>query len=123
MDDIDTDSIVQEETECSRLPGIMASCYVAFPITGNSMEPVINNGDVVICKEVDGIREIRENRIYAVRSKGSIWIKYVQKVPDSKGRITGLKLISANYLEHDPWVEEVEMSTKLYEVVRRISEL
>ena len=120
---IDTDSFVQEDTDFFRLPGIMGSGFVAFPITGNSMEPVINNGDVVICKEIDGIREIRENRIYAVRSKGSIWIKYVQKVPDSKGRITGLKLISANYLEHDPWVEEVEMSTKLYEVVRRISEL
>ena len=118
---IDTDSY--EETDFFRLPGIMGSGYVAFPITGNSMEPVINNGDVVICKEIDGISQIRENRIYAVRSKGSIWIKYVQKVPDNKGRITGLKLISANYLEHDPWVEEVEMSTKLYEVVRRISEI
>lgn len=120
---IDTDSFTTESTDYFRLPGISGSGYVAFPITGNSMEPVINNGDVVICKEINGINEIRENRIYAVRSKGSIWIKYVQKVPDSKGRITGLKLISANYLEHDPWVEDVEMSTKLYEVVRRISEI
>lgn len=120
---IDTDSFTTESTDYFRLPGIVGSGYVAFPITGNSMEPVINSGDVVICKEIDGISQIRENRIYAVRSKGSIWIKYVQKVPDNKGRITGLKLISANYLEHDPWVEEVEMSTKLYEVVRRISEI
>ncbi|SEP65219.1 S24 family peptidase [Neolewinella agarilytica] len=120
---IDTDSFTTEDTDFFRLPGIMGSGYVAFPITGNSMEPVINNGDIVICKEIDGLHQIRDNRIYAVRSKGSIWIKYVQTVPDSKGRITGLRLVSANFLEHDPWVEEVEMSTKIYEVVRRISEL
>jgi hypothetical protein len=32
-----------------------------------------------------------------------------------------LKLISANYLEHDPFVEEVNESTKLFKVIRRIS--
>jgi hypothetical protein len=52
-----------------------------------------------------------------------LWVKYVQKVPNSKGRITGLKLISANYLEHDPWIEEVDKNTRLYEVVRRVSEI
>lgn len=120
---IDTDSFATEDTEHFRLPGMFGSGFVAFPITGNSMEPVINNGDVVICKEVDRIDQIKNDRIYAVRSKGSIWIKYVQKVPDSKGRISGLKLLSANYLEHDPWIEDVETTTKLYEVVRRITEI
>ncbi|MBC6993422.1 helix-turn-helix transcriptional regulator [Neolewinella lacunae] len=120
---IDSDSFVTESTDFFRLPGISGSGYVAFPIKGNSMEPIINNGDIVICKEIEGIQQIKENRIYAVRSNGKIWIKYVQKVSDSKGRIIGLKLISANYLEHDPWIEEVEISTKLYEVVRRVCDI
>jgi hypothetical protein len=120
---VDSDSFVTENNDFFRLPGISGSGYVAFPINGNSMEPVINNGDVVICKEVDGLHQVRENRIYAVRSNGRLWVKYVQKVPNSKGRITGLKLISANYLEHDPWIEEVDKNTRLYEVVRRVSEI
>ena len=121
---IDTDSFASETTDFFRLPGITGSGYVAFPINGNSMEPVINNGDVVICREIDSINQIKDNKIYAVRSNGKIWIKYVQKVYDnSRKRVISLKLLSANYLEHDPWTEEVDMSTKLYEVVRRVSEL
>lgn len=119
---IGTDSFTREDNNFFRLPGLEGSGYVAFPINGNSMEPVINPGDVVICKSVDDISSIKENRIYAVQTSKAIWIKYVQKVK-TNGRITGLNLISANYLEHDPWVEEVDMSTKLYEVVRRVSEL
>lgn len=120
---VDSDSFVTESNDFFRLPGISGSGYVAFPINGNSMEPVINDGDVVICKEVDGLHQVKENRIYAVRSNGRLWVKYVQKVPNTKGRITGLKLISANYLEHDPWIEEVDKNTRLYEVVRRVSEI
>ncbi|MFT7121416.1 MAG: hypothetical protein ACJAZ9_001594 [Neolewinella sp.] len=120
---IDSDSFAKEDLDFFRLPGMSGPGYVAFPISGSSMEPVINPGDVVICKEIDSIQEMKENRIYAVRSKGKIWIKYVKKISDSKGRVISLKLISANYLEHDPWIEEVDMTTRLYEVVRRVSEL
>lgn len=121
---IDTDSFASETTDRFRLPGITGSGYVAFPISGNSMEPVINNGDTVICKEIDSVNQIRDNRIYAVRHNGKIWIKYVHKLYDSKNkRVVALKLISANYLEYDPFVEEVDMSTKLYEVVRRVTDL
>ncbi len=121
---IDNDSFVSEKTDFFRVPGISGSGYVAFPISGNSMEPVINNGDVVICKEIDSVNQIKDNRIYAVRSNGKIWIKYVHKIYDKGNRrVIALKLISANYLEYDPFVEEVDMSTKLYEVVRRVSEI
>ena len=121
---IDTDSFSTEINNHFRLPGISGTGYVAFPINGNSMEPVINNGDTVICKEIGGINEIKDNRIYAVRSAGRVWIKYVHKVfGKNNRRVTALKLISANYLEYDPFVEEVDTSTKLYEVVRRISEI
>lgn len=117
------DSFVQEENNFFCLPGISGPGYVAFPINGRSMEPIINPGDIVICKEIDSLHQMKENRIYAVRSKGSIWIKYVKSITDSKGRITALKLISANYLEYDPFVEDVDMTTRLYEVVRRVSDI
>lgn len=120
---VDTDSFVQESAEFFTLPGLFGDGYVAFPINGNSMTPVINDGDIIICKQIAGVHEIKENKIYAVRTKGSLWVKYVQPIKETKGRIHALKLISANYLEHDPWVEEVDRNTRLYEVQRRISEL
>ncbi len=120
---VDNDSFLRETQTYFSLPELKGDGLVAFPINGNSMEPIINDGDTVICREIAGVHEIRDNKIYAVKSKGSVWIKYVQKVPNQRGRITDLKLISANYLEHDPWVEEVNEYTHLYEVVRRISDL
>lgn len=120
---VDPDSFTQESLNRFCLPGLSGDGYVAFPISGNSMEPVINDGDTIICRQISGVHEIRDNKIYAVNARGSIWVKYIQKIPDSRGRITSLKLISANHLEHDPWVEDVTEYTRLYEVVRRISEL
>lgn len=120
---VDTDSFAREEKEFFTLPGMFGDGYVAFPINGNSMVPVINDGDIIICKAIAGVHEIRENKIYAIQSKGSLWVKYVQPIKDGRGRITALKLVSANFLEHDPWVEEVDKNTRLFEVQRRISEL
>ena len=87
------------------------------------MEPVIHNGDMVICKEVNGLHEIKDNKIYAIKNSGSLWVKYVQRIENDKGRITRLKLISANHLEHDPFEEEVNEYTRIYQVIRRISDL
>ena len=120
---VDADSFKMEDQSFFSMPDLLGDGFVAFPINGNSMEPVINDGDVIICRQIAGVHEIKENKIYAVRAKGSIWVKYVQPVKDNKGRIHSLKLISANYLEHDPWTEEVDKNTRLYEVQRRISEL
>jgi phage repressor protein C with HTH and peptisase S24 domain len=65
--------------------------------------------------------DIKENDIYAVRSNGSVWVKYVQVIK-TRGRVSHLKLMSANYLEHDPFTEEVTEHTRLYKVIRRISQ-
>lgn len=120
---VDVGSATEESTEYFSMPGLFGSGLVAFPIKGNSMEPVVMNGDIVICREIGLLNEIKDNKIYAVKTSGSVWIKYVQKVPDRAGRIRNLKLISANHLEHDPFVEEVNEHTRLYQVVRKISDL
>ena len=86
------------------------------------MEPVINNGDIVVCREINSVQDVKENEIYAVRSNGSVWVKYVKCIKNKGGRITNLRLISANYLEHDPFNEEVNEFTRLYKVIRRISQ-
>ena len=118
---LDVSSFATEEHDFFSVPGLSGNGLVAFPINGNSMEPVIMNSDIVICREVNSLHDIRDNKIYAVKSNGSLWVKYVQKEIDRRGRITQLRLISANHLEHDPFTEEVNEYTRLYEVIRRIS--
>lgn len=119
---VEADGFAREDVEYFSIPGLSGSGMVAFPINGNSMEPVIMDHDLVVCREINGPHEIKDNKIYAVKNNGSIWVKYLQKVQDKNGRVTHLKLISANHLEHDPFVEEVNEYTRLYQVVRRISE-
>jgi len=118
---VEAGSFAAEDKEFFAIPGVAGGGMVAFPIDGNSMEPVIMDGDIVVCKEVSSLRDIKENEIYAVKSNGTLWVKYVQLVQDLKGRIVKLKLISANYLEHDPFEEDVNSYTRLYKVIRRIS--
>jgi phage repressor protein C with HTH and peptisase S24 domain len=87
------------------------------------MEPVIENGDLVICEVVNDPTRIKENEIYAIKSNGSLWVKYIQKITNNRGKIIGLRLISANHLEHDPFEEEINDGTRIYKVVRRISHI
>jgi phage repressor protein C with HTH and peptisase S24 domain len=117
---VGADSFSKEEVDYFSIPGLSGKDMVSFPINGNSMEPVIQNGDIVICEGVDSPEQIRDNEIYAVKSNGSLWVKYVQKIPDAKGWVRHLRLISANHLEHDPFEEEVNEYTRIYRVVRRI---
>ena len=114
---------LEDESKFFTLPGLDADGLVAFPISGNSMEPIITDGDVVICREVSNLKNLRDNAIYAVKSNGAVWIKYVRPISDSRGRITQLKLISANHLEHDPFVEDVNERTQIFQVIRRITAL
>jgi hypothetical protein len=116
-------SAAPEDSEFFSLPGVSGNGLVAFPVDGTSMEPVIMSGDIVICRQISGAHEIRDNDIYAVKSNGALWIKYVQKVMNNRGRVVGLKLISANNLEFDPFDEEVNEHTRLFKVVRKISDL
>lgn len=120
---IGADSFTLEDNEFFSIPGLRGGGMVAFPINGNSMEPVIMNGDIVICREISSPQEIRDNKIYAVKNNGQLWVKYVQKFTDSRGRITQLKLISANHLEHEPFVEDINEYTRLYQVIRKISDI
>ena len=120
---VDMTSFVAEDFQYFSLPGMAGNGLVAFPISGNSMEPVIQNGDTVICREIAGVHEIKDNRIYAIKNNGQLWVKYVQTVNNDRGRVTNLKLISANHLEYDPFIEEVNEYTRIYEVIRRISDI
>jgi len=113
----------KEDNEYFSLPGVTGGGLVAFPVEGDSMEPIIMSGDVVICRQINGVHEIKDNEIYAVKSNGALWIKFVQKIINKKGHVSSLKMISANNLEFDPFTEEVNEHTRLYQLIRRISDV
>jgi hypothetical protein len=119
---VDVGSYQAEGIDFFSLPELSGSGLVAFPIHGNSMEPRSLDGDIVVCREVEDLRQIKDNEVYAVKNNGSVWVKFVQRVTHG-GRVTHLKLISANHLEHDPFIEDVNIHTRLYKVIRRISKL
>lgn len=119
---VEASSFAKEDNSWFSIPGVSGNGLVAFPIKGNSMEPIIQNQDMVICRQIEDVNNVRDNDIYAVKSNGSLWVKYVQRIFHG-GRVTHLKLISANHLEHDPFVEEVNVHTRLYKVERKISDL
>lgn len=113
----------REESTLFSFPGLEGNGLVAFPIEGDSMLPVIENGDIIICRRIDGVHEIKENSIYAVRTDHAVWVKYVQRLHDKKGRVNRLKLISANYLEYAPFEEDINERTQIYKVVKKISNI
>lgn len=102
------------------LPDLSGGNLVSFPCNGSSMSPVINHGDIVVCRETK-VTEIKDGEIYAVRNNGSVWVKYVRTIKDADGEIQKLKLSSADYLEHDPFIEVINDFTRVYKVIRRIS--
>lgn len=118
-----SNSFVKENNRFFTIPGLDGDGLVAFPINGNSMDPIIMDGDIVVCRSISSISEIKDNKIYAVKHNGEIWVKFVQKIMDPKGRVARLKLISANHLEHDPWEVDVNEHLRIYQVIRKITDL
>jgi hypothetical protein len=112
-----------EEKSLFSFPGLEGTGLVAFPIEGNSMIPVVHHGDIIICRSLEGVHEIKDNDIYAIRTDHGVWVKYVQKLMDKKGRVHRLKLISANYLEYEPFEEEINEWTRVYKVIKKVSSI
>jgi hypothetical protein len=110
----------REDASYFSIPGVSGPGLVAFQIEGNSMDPVIKHGDIVVCRAVDNPNDIKDNEIYAIKSSGNVWVKYVQRMHNQRGRVVKLKMISANYFDHDPFEEDVNETTRLYKVVRKI---
>ncbi len=118
-----SDGSAAVDNELFAVPGISGNGLVAFPVEGDSMMPTIADGDIVICREINGVNDIKDNEIYAVKNNGALWVKHVQRIYNNRGRIHRLRLISANNLEFDPFEEEVNEYTRLYKVIRRIGDV
>jgi hypothetical protein len=120
---VEAGSQAPEDTSFFSIPDMPGSDLVAFSIDGNSMYPLIKYGDIVICEPTSSLEAVRDNDIYAIKTKDAVWVKYVQKIKNNRGRIVQLKLISENKLEYDPFVEDMTEDIRIYKVVRLICRL
>ncbi len=120
---VDAVGPAREELSYFTIPGVRGENLVALSVEGVSMQPLLNPGEIVICEPILNPARIRDNEICVVSVDGTVWIKYVKTFKDNAGRVSQLKLISENKLEYDPFVVDVNEATRVYRVIRRISEL
>ncbi len=120
---VDAASSSSEKLSAFTIPGVAGTGLYALEVEGDSMEPLLNDGEIVICEQFDYINQVKDNDVCVVKVDGDVWIKYVQPVKDRAGRIAQLKLISENKLEYDPFSVEVNEGIRIYKVIRRISSL
>ena len=59
--------------------------YKNFIVLTGSMKPTINSGDIVIVKEINNVKDIKENDIISFKIKGSVVTHRVKEVYKEKG--------------------------------------
>jgi plasmid maintenance system antidote protein VapI len=72
----------------------MEGNLIAFEISGNSMEPTITHGDIVVCEELERGEPIRDNQVYVVVTDVVV-AKRVQQIKDAS-QVRAFSLISDN---------------------------
>ncbi|TGE07745.1 LexA family transcriptional regulator [Hymenobacter fodinae] len=67
------------------LPGFEHGNYRMFEVSGNSMMPNFEPGDIVICEFVDSASEIVDGTVYVIVTTDGICLKRVTNLVDKKG--------------------------------------
>ena len=117
------DVSIMDATERFYIPGMQGE-HIAFYIKGASMTPTIADGDMVICRSLDSHERILENEIYAiVTNAGNVMVKRIQKILGRNRQLKGIKCISDNYLEHDPFTLSLHEVRKLLKVERKLTDV
>ena len=113
-----------EDFEAFHIPGLAGEGYVAFPVQGRSMQPTLQEDDILICREVSLEERLVDKDIYVVLDKeGSLVVKRIQSIKNNRKQLIGLKLISDNYMEYDPYELRLSEIRRIFKVERNITKL
>jgi phage repressor protein C with HTH and peptisase S24 domain len=99
------------------MPG-MEGDLVAFEISGDSMQPTITNGDIVICEPVERGEPLRETNVYIVVTD-TVVAKRIHQVK-TNGDVTQLELISDNPV-YRPYKVDVPEVQQILRVKTRLT--
>ena len=115
-----SDEAVAEQDIRFGIPGLQGNLF-AFNVKGNSMEPLLQEGDMVFCRHVENPKYLRKDEIYAVYAEGQVRIKYIEMERDTYE--PQLKLISHNSVEHPPIYVNANQGVKIYQVVHFLTDM
>jgi len=115
-----SDEAVAERDVRFGIPGLQGNLF-AFNVKGNSMEPLLQEGDMVFCRHVENSKYLRRDEIYAIYAEGQVRIKYIEMGQNDHER--QLKLVSHNALEHPPIYVNANQNVKIYQVVHFLTDM
>ena len=116
---ISIDALIKE-SQRFRFPGVEGE-HFAFRVEGDSMEPTISEGDFVICKRVESIKEIVDGNIYVIGLDQNK-VKRVEK-DFLKGQIVSLILKSDNPLYKVDKINGYEAESRkfpIFQVIKKV---
>ncbi len=92
-----------EDLPSYNLPGFEHGTFRSFDVSGDSMEPSLNDGDKVICSFVEpGLQNIKNNDVYVLVLRNEVLVKRVIEHVQS---LQQLQLISDNPHFDDQFVD------------------
>lgn len=100
------------------VPYIQGSQLVAFEIDGNSMNPTLTQGDIVICEPLDNNSKIYDNHLYIVVTDVLV-AKRIQQIK-TDGILTTFRLLSDNPT-YQPYHVGIDEITKILKVKCRLT--
>lgn len=109
-----------EKKERFHIPGVKGT-LVAFHIKGNSMDPTIKSGDMVICSPIESLNELKKNEVYAVVTGQTVWVKRVQPILDTANRLIQLNLLSDNHIEYAPFTVDLRAVKNILKVKLKLT--
>jgi transcriptional regulator with XRE-family HTH domain len=99
------------------VPGLDGN-FIAFEIYGNSMEPTIANGDIVISELLERGEALRDNNVYVVVTDVVV-VKRILQIRNEQG--LSLKLISDNKEVYMPYEVEASEIRQMLKVKCRLT--
>lgn len=70
----------------------------AFKIKGDSMDPTIKDGDLVICREFENLINIVDGNVYVILYEDEFVVKRLKKIKNFDNKIVRINLISDNQI-------------------------
>jgi Peptidase S24-like len=110
-----------EEQEAFHLPG-MSGAMMAFHINSDCMTPMLNRGDMVLCRTIEHPDDVWDGDLYAVIAHGAAYVRRVRRCINRAGDLTHLELWTENGEINTSFRLSIDAVSKVLKVTNVMSE-
>jgi Peptidase S24-like len=103
--------------EWIQMPKSSIAGLIAFPIEGDSMQPTFLENDIIVCKKLNQLSDVIQNKPHVILHNGNLMLKMIQIIDSVKHGIQKVRLISENYLKYNSIDIEINKHTEFFKVV------